>query len=70
MELAHDELARTIAAGVDVLSLEEPTYPPQLKQLYDPPLVLYVRGTAAAISQPGIALVGTRHPTPYGTGMA
>ena len=70
MELAHDELARTIAAGVDVLSLEEPTYPPQLKQIYDPPLVLYVRGTAAAISQPGIALVGTRHPTPYGTGMA
>jgi DNA processing protein len=32
--------------------------------------VLYVRGNAAAISQPGIALVGTRHPTPYGTGMA
>jgi len=29
-----------------------------------------VRGNVGALSQPGIALVGTRHPTPYGTGMA
>ncbi len=70
MELAHDELARTVTAGAGVLSLEDPAYPPQLKQIYDPPLVLYVRGNVAAISLPGIALVGTRHPTPYGTGMA
>jgi len=41
-----------------------------LKQIYDPPLVLYVRGNPSAASQPGIALVGTRHPTPYGSGMA
>ena len=33
-------------------------------------MVLYVRGNSDAISQPGIALVGTRHPTPYGSGMA
>src|SRR5712692_6479928 len=70
MELAHDELARTVTAGAGILSLEDPAYPPQLKQIYDPPLVLYVRGNMAAISLPGIALVGTRHPTPYGTGMA
>ena len=33
-------------------------------------LVLYVRGDAQVLSQPGIAVVGTRHPTPYGSGMA
>ena len=33
-------------------------------------MVLYVRGNVAAVSQPGIAIVGTRHPTPYGMGMA
>ena len=70
MELAHDEWARAVAAGVTVLGCEDPSYPQQLKQIYDPPLVLYVRGDAAVVSQPGIALVGTRHPTPYGTGMA
>jgi len=46
------------------------TYPAQLKQIYDPPLVLYVRGNVDAFAQPGIAVVGTRHPTPYGLGMA
>ena len=33
-------------------------------------LCIYVRGTVDAIAQPGIAVVGTRHPTPYGIGMA
>ncbi|MGA8153853.1 MAG: DNA-processing protein DprA [Terriglobales bacterium] len=70
LELAQDELARTVAAGVHVVALEDPEYPAQLKQIYDPPLVLYVRGDVCVISQPGIALVGTRHPTPYGCGMA
>jgi DNA processing protein len=70
LELAQDELSRTIAAGVQVVALDDPEYPTQLKQIYDPPLVLYVRGDVAVISQPGIALVGTRHPTPYGSGMA
>jgi DNA processing protein len=50
--------------------MDDPAYPPQLRQIYDPPLILYVRGNDAVISQPGIALVGTRHPTPYGLGMA
>ena len=70
LELAEDELARATAANVKVISLDDSAYPSQLKQIYDPPLILYVRGDEAVISQPGIALVGTRHPTPYGLGMA
>jgi DNA processing protein len=70
MELAHDELGRVAAAGVSVVCLDDCTYPAQLKQIYDPPLVLYVRGNVDAITQPGIAVVGTRHPTPCGLGMA
>src|SRR5438876_5786089 len=64
MELAREEMARATAAGVEIVTIDDSCYPQQLKQIYDPPLVLYVRG------QPGIALVGTRHPTPYGSGMA
>ena len=44
--------------------------PARLKQIYDPPIVLYVRGAVDILAQPGIAVVGTRHPTPYGSGMA
>jgi DNA processing protein len=70
MELAQDELGKTASAGASIVALDDPGYPAQLKQIYDPPLILYVRGNEAVISQPGIALVGTRHPTPYGSGMA
>jgi DNA processing protein len=70
LELANDEMARVSAAGVHLISLDDPAYPGQLKQIYDPPLILYVRGNKEVISQPGIAVVGTRHPTPYGSGMA
>jgi DNA processing protein len=69
-ELAQEELGRVTAAGVSLVALESPAYPAQLKQIYDPPPVLYVRGDPEVISRPGIAVVGTRHPTPYGTGMA
>jgi DNA processing protein len=70
LELAQDELGKAKSAGVSVVALEDAAYPPQLKQIYDPPIVLYVRGNVEAIFQPGIAVVGTRHPTPYGIGMA
>jgi DNA processing protein len=70
MEMANDELARVSAGGMHLISLNDAGYPPPLKQIYDPPLVLYVRGNVAVLSRPGIAVVGTRHPTPYGLGMA
>jgi len=70
MELAQDELGKAASADARIIGLDDPGYPTQLKQIYDPPLILYVRGDEAVISQPGIALVGTRHPTPYGSGMA
>jgi DNA processing protein len=69
-EMAREEIARAAAAGVTVVSLEDPCYPPRLKEIYDPPLVLYVRGDPEVLTRPGIAMVGTRHPTPYGLGMA
>lgn len=69
-ELAQEEWIRSEAAGVTVIGLDDPAYPQQLRQIYDPPVVLYVRGGLELMAQPGIAVVGTRHPTPYGTGMA
>src|SRR5258706_16196625 len=67
---AGKKLGGAATAGVTVVSLEDPCYPPRLKEIYDPPLVLYVRGNPEVLPQPGIAMVGTRHPTPYGSGMA
>ena len=69
-ELAREELARAAADGIAILSMDDPLYPRRLKEIYDPPIILYVRGKTEILAQPGIAVVGTRHPTPYGSGMA
>ena len=69
-ELAREESARAAAASVTIVSGEDAYYPGRLKEIYDPPLVLYVRGDPEVLTRPGIAMVGTRHPTPYGSGMA
>ena len=70
MELAQEEIARAASGKVQLVSLDDPAYPPRLKEIYDPPVILYVRGATDVLAQPGIAVVGTRHPTPYGSGMA
>ena len=53
-----------------IISLSDPEYPQRLKEIYDPPVILFVKGSIDVLAQPGIAMVGTRHPTPYGSGMA
>lgn len=70
LEFAQEELVRAAASGAQLVTLDSPEYPALLKQIYDPPLALYVRGDAGALASTGIAIVGTRHPTPYGIGMA
>jgi DNA processing protein len=48
----------------------DPEYPQTLLQIYDPPVMLYVRGDAQVLNLPAISIVGTRRPTLYGTQMA
>jgi DNA processing protein len=69
-ELAREEIARAAAADATLVSFDDAGYPPRLREIYDPPLVLYARGNAEVLTEPGIAMVGTREPTPYGLGMA
>lgn len=50
-----------------VLTLHDAQYPQRLKNIYDPPLVLYVKGRLPHLDEePVIAMVGTRGCTPYG----
>jgi DNA processing protein len=48
----------------------DPEYPKTLLQIYDPPVMLYVRGDPGVLNLPSIGIVGTRRPTLYGTQMA
>ena len=67
---AVDEMKRVGEAGGMVITPSDDTYPDRLREIYDPPTVLWVRGDVHLMSRPGIAVVGTRHPSPYGAGMA
>src|SRR6202795_1630656 len=67
---AAKELAQVQAAGCRLLTWDEPEYPARLKEIYDPPPLLYVRGNIELLSRHMISIVGARRPTPYGNQMA
>jgi DNA processing protein len=71
LRLADEELKKLAKSpGVSLVVMGSEFYPEHLAEIYDPPLVLYVRGDARVLCEVGIAVIGTRHPTPYGLGMA
>ncbi len=61
---AELELAEKL--GVWIIHVEDERYPPPLKQIYDPPPVLYVKGTLTDADNLAIAIVGTRRCSLYG----
>jgi DNA processing protein len=67
---AEKEWKRVQEGGGAIITPVDEAYPERLREIFDPPTVLWIRGNPALLAQPGIAVVGTRHPTPYGTGMA
>jgi DNA processing protein len=69
-EVIEKEAAACERAGVTVCTLGDDDYPEPLTTLYDPPPVLYVRGTLLASDCMAIAVVGSRQPTAYGRSMA
>lgn len=69
-EAAEQQLARAAEMDAQILCFSDKLYPERLREIYDPPPVLWVRGNTRLLSLPSIAVVGTRHPTPYGSGMA
>lgn len=64
--LPEKEIEICAAKGIDLLTVQDEEYPKPLKQIPDPPLVLYKKGTLEATDRNSIAIVGTRHPSFYG----
>ncbi|GMV94681.1 MAG: DNA processing protein DprA [Candidatus Hydrogenedentota bacterium] len=56
--------------GASVVTMEDPAYPLRLAEIYDPPLLLFVRGEFVEQDQHCVAIVGTRRASPYGLRMA
>ncbi|MBI5587640.1 MAG: DNA-protecting protein DprA, partial [Deltaproteobacteria bacterium] len=56
--------------GARVITYNDPDYPAPLKEICDPPCLLYAKGSGYDGSLPAVAVVGTRHPTHYGLKMS
>jgi DNA processing protein len=69
-EDAADQQAKLNACGAAVISINDPQYPPRLREIYDPPPVLFTRGRVELLDTLMIGIVGTRRPTVYGTAAA
>jgi len=63
---AEGEIDFCRAQGIELLSLGQTEYPNSLRTIHDPPSVLFMRGGLMARDALAVAIVGTRHPTPYG----
>lgn len=64
------ELRRIDQFGCRVLCMDDEEYPPMLREIYDPPIVLYVRGELRPADRQGVAVVGSRQTTSYGNEVA
>lgn len=60
------ELGKLDTLGVRALTWHDEAYPPRLKEIFDRPPVLYVRGQLTAADEWAVAIVGTRRATVYG----
>ena len=67
---AQQEWQNVLGSGAMLLTFTDPGYPERLREIFDPPPVLWVRGDPANLLRPAIAVVGTRRPSPYGMGMS
>ncbi len=60
------EIERAESMNVNLVTFVDAEYPAALKEIHDPPLALYVKGTLESRDKHSIAIVGTRRPTHYG----
>ena len=67
---ARRELERLGQSDVSLLSLGSPDYPELLRNLPDPPTLLYARGDLSVLHQPAVAVIGARTATDYGRRVA
>lgn len=59
-------LAQTQKNGAQIISFYDDVYPGLLREIYDPPILLWVKGNINALDTAGLAVVGTRRATDYG----
>jgi DNA processing protein len=69
-EDAVTQQQRMAESGAELVTIGDPRYPPALRDIFDPPPVLFARGRVELLQSLSLGVVGTRRPTPYGMAVA
>ena len=69
-EDALDQQHKMAETGAAVVARNDPRYPQMLREIFDPPVLLFARGRLELLQSFHFAVVGTRRPTPYGLAAA
>jgi DNA processing protein len=69
-EDAAAQQEKMLESGVELVTIGDPRYPQPLRDIFDPPIVLFVRGRVDLLQSLALAVVGTRRPTAYGIAVA
>ncbi len=67
---AKREIERTCRAGFKIISWDNEKFPERLRNIPDPPVLLFVSGDPSVLNEPGIGIVGSRAASSYGLKMA
>ena len=62
----YEELAKVEECGARIITFLDPSYPAALKEIHDPPILLYVKGKDLPKNVTFMGVVGSRNPSPYG----
>jgi DNA processing protein len=67
---AATQQQKMMDAGAVAITIGDSRYPQALREIYDPPVLLFARGRIELLHSISLGVVGTRRPTPYGLAVA
>ena len=70
LDQASRDLERIEKKKYTLITVEDERYPSSLREIFDPPFVLYCAGEVGVLEEPAVSIVGARKPSPYGRAVA
>ncbi|MDH5468891.1 MAG: DNA-processing protein DprA, partial [Candidatus Aminicenantes bacterium] len=70
LDQAQREIEKLAKKKYSILTQEDGSYPEYLREIFDPPFVLYCAGRVEALKGPAVSIVGARKPSAYGRAVA
>lgn len=68
--MVYKHIKCMIENNIDIINISDKIYPQKLKEIYDPPISLYIKGNKKILNKKSIAIIGSREASDYGKNVA